>query len=239
MDPMSIREQLQSVQPPAASAAQSVESPISKPPESPQKVNKAQDCPVVSLTRESLWKHTLLQEQLYLATASPDRNILFTNKSGDFDRAEGQLSRKRSHSPDRASTEMCKSLFKAGRTNEALQDVASSVGVLNPTFPISKQYEDSSTMTSSQRQTLNSRYGQPLNTPGSWAPVSMQMFPVMRRNPKSSNTQGDVSTGSSLSGNQPPSMSSGNVAWPYYSNSGVFFVNLHRECNEIGFLWSI
>lgn len=230
MDPMSIREQLQQIQPtqpPATPLSQPVESPISRPAESPQIVNKTQDCPVVSLTRESLWKHTLLQEQLYLATASPDRNILFTNKSRDFDRAEGQLSRKRSHSPDRVSTEMCQSLFKAGRTKEVLQDVASSVGVLNPTFPISKQYDDSVTMTSSsQRQTLNSRYGQPLNTPGTWAPVSMQMFPVMRMNPKSINTPGEVSTGSSVSGNQPPSMSSGKVEWPYYSASGVFFVNL-------------
>ena len=120
---------------------------------------------------------------------------------------------------------MCQSLFKAGRTNEALQDLASSVGVLNPPFPISKQYDDSVAMTSNQRQTLNSRYGQPLNTPGTWAPVSMQMFPI-RMNPKSINTPGNVSTGSSVSGKQPPSMSSGKVQWPYYSASGVFFVNL-------------
>ena len=230
MDPMSIREQLQQLQPQQLSAipqlstlSQQVESPVSKPFESPPIVSKTQDCPVVSLTRESLWKHTLLQEQLYLATASPDRNVLFTNKSGDFvgERAEGQRSRKRSHSPDRTSTERCQSLFKAGRTNEALHDVASSVGVLNPTFPISKQYDDSVTMTSNQRQSLNSRYGQPLNTPGTWAPVSMQMFPVMRMNQMSINSPGNVSIGSSVSDQQQPSMSSGKVQWPYYTASGV------------------
>lgn len=223
MDPMSIREQLQQMAPPQfAAAPQQVESPVSKPPES-HIISKAQDCPVVSLTRESLWKHTLLQEQLYLATASPDRNILFTNKSGDYggEHPERQVSRKRSHSPDRASTERCQSLFKAGRTNEALQDVASSVGVLNPTFPISKQYEDS--MASTQRQSLNSRYGQLLTTPGTWAPVSMQMFPVMAMNSANMNTPGEVSTGSSSSSHVQPSMSCGKVQWPFYSASGVWF----------------
>ena len=223
MDPMSIREQLQQMPPPQfVSTAQPVENPVLKQPESPV-VSKTQDCPIVSLTRESLWKHTLLQEQLYLATASPDRNILFTNKSGEYvgERPEGQRSRKRSHSPDRASTERCQSLFKAGRTNEAVQEVASSVGVLNPTFPISKQYEGTVTSNPIQRQAMNSRYGQPLSTPGAWAPVSMQMFPVMAMKPMSINTPGETSTGSSASSHQQPSTSSGKVQWPYYPASGV------------------
>ena len=227
MDPISIREQLQQMPPPPqfVSSSQQVESPVSKQPESPV-VAKTQDCPVVSLTRESLWKHTLLQEQLYLATASPDRNILFTNKSGEFvgDRPEGQRSRKRSHSPDRASTE--RSMFKAGRTNEVLQEVASSVGVLNPTFPITKQFESSVAAALAQRQALNSGYGQPLNAPGSLAPVSMQMFPVMAVNPKNVNTPGEMSAGSSVSSSQPQSTPSGKVQWPYYSASGKNFLFL-------------
>ena len=116
--------------------------PMSKPPESPV-VSKTQDCLIISLSRKSLWKHTLLQEQLYLATASRDRNILFTNKSGELvlEHPEGQRSRKGSHSPDRVSTERCQSLFKAGRTTESRQDVTSTVSVLKSMFPIAKQNE--------------------------------------------------------------------------------------------------
>ena len=225
LDPMSIREHSQQMPPPQLlNTSQQVENPISKPPENPV-VSVTQDCPVVSLTRESLWKHTLLQEQLYLATASPDRNILFTNKSGEFvlERPEGQRSRKRSHSPDRVSTERCQSLFKAGRTTESRQDVASSVGVLNPMFPIAKQYEGTVTSNPIQRQILPSRYGTPLCSPEARAPISMQMYPVMSMNPMSVNTPCETSTESSmsLSSHQHPRTSLGNVQWPYYPISGV------------------
>ena len=117
--------------------------PMSKPPESPV-VSKTQDCPIISLTRKSLWKHT----------ASRDRNILFTNKSGELvlERPECHKSSKRSHSPDRVSTEKCQPLFKAGRSMESRQDVTSSVSVLNPTFPIAKQNEGTVTSNPIQSQ---------------------------------------------------------------------------------------
>ena len=69
-----------------------------------------------------------------------------------LERPEGQRSRKPSHSPDRVSTERCQSLFKAGRTTESRQDVASSVSVLNPMFPIAKQNEGTVTSNSIQSQ---------------------------------------------------------------------------------------
>ena len=129
LDPMSQCEHIQQMPPSQIfNTTQQFEIPISYPSESPV-VSKTQDCLIVSLTHASLWKHTLLQEQLYLATASRDRNILFNDKSGElvFERSEDQKSSKRSHSPDCDSTERCRPLFKAGRTMKSRQDLTNSV----------------------------------------------------------------------------------------------------------------
>lgn len=120
IDPMNIREQLQ--------------------PPTPGEMPSPRDCvisgsaPVMSLTRESLWKHTLLQEQLYLASASPERSILFLNDAREVDSPASSSRRqslKRIHSPD-LSTQQC----KTGRRNDDNVSIPTTGSVLNPVFPL-------------------------------------------------------------------------------------------------------
>lgn len=90
---------------------------------------------IMTLTRESLWKHTILQEQLYIATASPDRNILFVNEGRDMEYSSGKRQRhslKRSHSPDHTSIDRC----KTGRHSIESQPVSATQSIMNPVFPL-------------------------------------------------------------------------------------------------------
>ncbi|XP_052286115.1 period circadian protein homolog 2-like isoform X2 [Dreissena polymorpha] len=89
--------------------------------------------PVMHLTRESLLNHTLMQEQLYLASASPERNVLFLNECRDVDSPVSHGRRntlKRMHSPD-MNFKQCKS----GRNNEG-QRIITPTSILNPVFPL-------------------------------------------------------------------------------------------------------
>jgi hypothetical protein len=90
---------------------------------------------IMTLTRESLWKHTILQEQLYIATASPDRNILFVNEGREMEYPGGKRQRhslKRSHSPDHTSIDRC----KTGRHSMESQPVSVTQSIMNPVFPL-------------------------------------------------------------------------------------------------------
>lgn len=121
LDPVNIREQLQAPTP--------AEMPAPREPVS------AGTPAVMNLTRESLLKHTLLQEQLYLASACPERNILFLNESRDMkspaNSSRQRHSLKRIHSPD-LSTDRC----KTGRRNEDNVSIPTTGSVLNPIFPL-------------------------------------------------------------------------------------------------------
>lgn len=123
--------------------------------------------PVMTLTRESLWKHTILQEQLYIATASPERNILFVNEQRDMDYQSGKRQRhslKRSHSPDPSSMDRC----KTGRHSTDSPPIPTTRSLLNPIFPIISC------------ETQHPRSGINRNTPSSARMmVPMQMFPIV------------------------------------------------------------
>nr|WGV39374.1 period [Sinonovacula constricta] len=163
LDPMSLREQLQ--------LPLAVEANISSQAHQQQRevaLSTTDSPPIMTLTRESLWKHTLLQEQLYIATASPDRNILFMNQQKDNQCLKHPLrqSLKRSHSPDTTSS----SKLKSGRHSDSLPVVSTSAAILNPSFPLSTfnntiREEGES---SSKSQTSNSQMMFPI-----------KMYPIM------------------------------------------------------------
>ncbi|XP_052760845.1 uncharacterized protein LOC128203458 isoform X2 [Mya arenaria] len=133
---------------------------------------EAETSPVMHLTRESLWKHTLLQEQLYLASASPERNVLFLNECRDNESYQGSKKRnalKRIHSPD-MSLDRCKS----GRNSEG-HGGPTQTSILNPIFPLVAfdRYRDSYRNGRKEKQVV----------------VPMQMFPIVAT---SSGNQGQM-----------------------------------------------
>ena len=171
LDPVNIREQLQ---PPMPGEMPAPREPII-----------AGTPAVMNLTRNSLLKHTLLQEQLYLASASPERNILFLNDTPRESPASSSRKRhslKRIHSPD-FSREQCKS----GRRNEDIT-IPTTGSVLNPIFPLIS-------FDSRGKNSCSSIHSFPKMMP---VVVPMQMYPIMSSNKNSisqlSNTQPNVGT---------------------------------------------
>ncbi|KAL4221654.1 circadian regulation of translation [Mactra antiquata] len=162
LDHMTVRDQLQL---PSALVEANSQSLPHAPREIPPVTTD--EPPIMTLTRESLWKHTILQEQLYIATASPERNILFVNEQRDMDYNSGKRQRhslKRSHSPDRSSMDRC----KTGRHSTESPPIRTTSSVLNPIFPIiscETQYAESGT----SKNSLSSARMM----------VPMQMFPIV------------------------------------------------------------
>ena len=157
---MGLREILQV--PPASSHNTDMQPPSS--PKSTTSSLSGEYPKVLTLTRDTLMKHTLLQEQLYLATASPDRNIVFISESQNPEKEVSKRQRqslKRSHSPEQSSTERCKS----GRHSEDHPSI-STASVLNPSFPISPPYEESKSGENSPKSTGR-------------VPVSVHILPIV------------------------------------------------------------
>ncbi|XP_053378985.1 uncharacterized protein LOC123526667 isoform X2 [Mercenaria mercenaria] len=165
LDPMVLRDQLQLPSPcidsnsqlfPTISCLTSREAPVT-----------ADSPAIMALTRESLWKHTILQEQLYIATASPDRNILFVNEGRDLEYSSGKRQRhslKRPHSPDHTSVNRC----KTGRHSIESSPITASQSIMNPVFPL-LTYE---TVFKAAGQGKNSAGGARMMVP-------MQMYPIV------------------------------------------------------------
>lgn len=148
--------------------------------------------PIMSLTRESLWKHTKLQEQLYIATASPDRNILFVNETRDMEYSSTKRQRhslKRSHSPDMSSTDRC----KTGRHSIESPPVPAAQSIMNPVFPL-MTYEN----------VIASSVGQCKSSPNGRMMVPMQMYPIVSIQSDEQVANSQIQSSSSMPGGAMP-----------------------------------
>lgn len=168
----------------------------------------------MSLTQQALWKHTKLQEKLFIQQAKDDRNMVVikrNDKTSVVSDASPQRV-KRIHSPDRASNERQIRANKSSKTKKRV--------VLDPPFPI--------TTTDMKLTSINQNYSQyqaevqaanlaaGINIPPDQTATTNTSVNTSAQNMVTSTagTSGETSTTISTSMN--------NLQWPYYQQTGNY-----------------
>ncbi|KAJ8320108.1 hypothetical protein KUTeg_001695 [Tegillarca granosa] len=165
----------------------------------------------VSLTQQALWKHTKLQEKLFIQQAKDDRNMVVikrNDKTSVVSDASPQRV-KRIHSPDRASNER---QIRANKSSKIKKRV-----VLDPPFPI--------TTTDMKLTNINQNYSQyqaEVQAANLAAGINIPPDQTSTTNTSVSTSAQNMVTSTAGAGGETfttNSTSMNNLQWPYYQQS--------------------